>query len=141
MKKVLLMALLLIPILVVMACAQATPQVTLPKDAQKLSDVVPAMGEHWTNPKNMPMGPIYLVYKGKVIGLEYMYTEKDLMDMSIPTPAGLETFKSMADMPVGATINHVDIGFLPKGHEGYTVAHWDLHLYFISPAEKKAIKP
>ncbi len=99
------------------------------------------MGEHWANPQKLPLGPIYLVYKGKVIGLEYMYAEKDMMDMSIPTPAGLEQFKALMDLPVGATINHVDVSFMPKGHEGFAVPHSDIHLYFITPAEKNAIKP
>lgn len=143
MKKTLLaLSLVILGIIVInAACAPAAPAVTLPKDAVKLSDVVPAMGEHWANPKDMPIGPIYLVNKGKVIGLEYMWTEAMMQDVSIPTPAGLEQFKSMADMPVGATINHIDLGFMPKGHEGFTEAHWDIHLYFITPTEKNAIKP
>jgi len=30
----------------------------------------------------------------------------------------------------GHAIDHVDIEFLPKGHEGYEVPHYDIHAYF-----------
>lgn len=38
---------------------------TLPKDVIQLSGVVPTMGEHWANPADMPIGPIYGVSNGK----------------------------------------------------------------------------
>lgn len=142
MKKMFLVALGVVALLVgSIACAPAAPKITLPEGTIKLSDVVPAMGEHWANPAKLPLGPIYLVNKGNVIGLEYMWTEAMMKHMSIPTPAGLEEFHLLAELPVSATINHVDISFMPKGHEGFTEAHWDIHLYFITPAEKNAIKP
>src|SRR4051812_37527208 len=43
----------------------------LPSGTVKVSGVVPRMGEHWANPKDLPLGPIYCVHKGKVICIEY----------------------------------------------------------------------
>ena len=32
---------------------------SLPDSVVKISPVVPEMGEHWANPKDLPLGPIY----------------------------------------------------------------------------------
>lgn len=104
----------------------------LPVDAVQISAVVPKMGEHWANPKDLPLGPIYCVYEGKVVCIEYMIAQQDFADgNSWPVLAG------MTDLP---SINHVDIGFEPNGHEGYEVPHYDLHIFFISPEKKEMIK-
>src|SRR4051812_38737338 len=49
----------------------------LPSGTVKVSGVVPGMGEHWANPKDLPLGPIYCVHKGKVICIEYMISQAD----------------------------------------------------------------
>ena len=36
---------------------------SLPDNVVKISPVVPEMGEHWANPKDLPLGPIYGVSK------------------------------------------------------------------------------
>ncbi len=140
MKKVFVLVAMVVAILVVgAACAAKT--LTLPEDAQKLSDVVPAMGEHWANPADLPLGPIYLVYKGEVIGIEYMWSEDMMQEVSIPTPEGEEHFKALGPLPVGVVVDHTDVSFMEHGHEGFDVPHWDIHLYFISQEEKAAITP
>lgn len=141
MKKVGLVAVLLVGLLLVSACAQPAPKLALPADAIKLSDVIPQMGEHWANPAQLPLGPIYLVYKGDVIGIEYMWTEDMMQEMSIPTPEGVEEFSALVPLPVGVVVDHVDVAFMQHGHEGFEVPHWDMHLSFISQAEKAAIMP
>jgi hypothetical protein len=30
------------------------------------------MGEHWGNPADMPLGPIYCVHEGRIVCLEFM---------------------------------------------------------------------
>ena len=105
----------------------------LPKGAVKVSGVVPGMGEHWANPKDLPLGPIYCVYKGKVVCLEYMISQADFAaGKSWPELTGLKNLPP---------INHVNMGFEPKGHEGYEVPHYDMHIYFASPEAMKSIKP
>jgi hypothetical protein len=105
----------------------------LPKGVVKISEVVPAMGEHWSDPKNLPLGPLYCVYKGKVVCIEYMISQADLQaGKSWPELTGLKNLPP---------INHVNMGFEPKGHEGYEVPHYDMHIYFVSPEALKTIKP
>jgi hypothetical protein len=105
----------------------------LPAGTVRVSGVVPRMGEHWANPKDLPLGPIYCVHKGKIICIEYMISQADLeAGKSWPELAGLKNLPS---------INHVNMGFEPKGHEGYEVPHYDMHIYFVSPEILKSIKP
>ncbi len=113
----------------------------LPEEAQKLTDIIPAMGEHWANPAQLPFGPIYLVYKGEVIGIEYMWSDDMLQEVEIPTPEGPEHLNALVPLPVGTVVDHVDYAFMPHGHEGFEVPHHDLHMYFITEAEKAAIMP
>ncbi len=142
MKKLSLVALLVAAMLVGgIACAPAASKMELPADAIKLSELVPGMGEHWANPAQLPLGPIYLVHDEEVIGLEYMWTEDMMQEVSIPTPEGPEVFKDLGHLPVGATVDHVNVSFMLHGHEGFEVPHWDIHLYFITQAEKAAITP
>ena len=143
MKKlslILVLALLGVGILVMSACAP-TATLELPDQAQKLSDVVPAMGEHWADPADLPLGPIYLVYEGEVIGIEYMWSDDMLQEVEIPTPEGPEHLNALVPLPVGVVVDHVDYAFMPHGHEGFEVPHHDLHMYFISKEEKAAITP
>jgi hypothetical protein len=104
-----------------------------PPGVTKLSDCVPYMGEHWANPANMPLGPIYTVNAGRLISIEYM-----------PTQADFTAGKSWDDLKFlywgnELTIQHADIGFLPQGHEGFEVPHYDMHFLLISHAEDRAI--
>ncbi len=106
----------------------------LPQGTVQLSPSMPTMGEHWANPDNMPLGPIYLVYEGDVIGIEYMYSQDMLSEISIATPEGLESFLELANVEVKHAVDHIDVAFHPEGHEFFEVPHWDIHIYFISHA-------
>lgn len=99
----------------------------LPKGTIKLTPPIPQMGEHWANPKDMPLGPIYGVYNGKLVFFEYM-PAKDLDKTIHDVPGNL--------VPLPTKIDHFDIDWNPKGHEGYEVPHYDMHLYFISREEQ-----
>ena len=139
MKKRFLLIPVLLSILVVAGCAPAAPKLALPQGYINVSEVIPAMGEHWINPEN-PAAPTYLIYKGEVIGIEYIWTE-DMMQEA-PGPPG-ETIRVLASsLPVGVTVDHMDIGWMTPGvHEGPPVDHWEVHIYFITQAEKAAITP
>jgi hypothetical protein len=108
---------------------------SLPKDVIQLSGVVPGMGEHWANPADMPIGPIYGVSNGKVIFLEFMIDQESFKAgksfLELASKAGIE-------LP---PIDHVDFNFEPHGHEGYEIPHYDIHMYFVPHAEHMAIKP
>ncbi len=148
MKKVFALAAVMVVMLVGgIACAA---KVTVPEGYEQASPVIPAMGEHWVNfaefgaqvQAQETIGPIYNVYKGEVIGVEYMWSRGMLQEIEIATPEGAEVFEALAPIPVGATVDHMDITFVPEGHPGiYEVPHWDIHMYFISQEEKAAITP
>lgn len=107
-------------------------QAILPEGTVKISEVVPGMGEHWANPKDLPLGPIYCVVEGKVVCLEFMVAQKDLAEgKSWPDLHGI---KGMPE------IDHMHMGFMPDGHEGYPIPHYDMHLYFLSPELMAEVK-
>ena len=64
-----------------------------------------------------------------------------MQEVSIPTPEGPDVFNALPSLPVGVTVDHVDVAFMPHGHEAFEVPHWDIHMYFITPEEKAAITP
>jgi hypothetical protein len=104
----------------------------IPKDAILVSPCVASMGEHWANPKNLPLGPIYGVWQGKPVFTEIMVSLKQLQN-------GF-SYANVRALP-GFTIDHVDFKFEPHGHEGYPVPHYDLHAYYVSPAAQAKICP
>jgi hypothetical protein len=102
----------------------------LPPGTVKVSPFVPGMGVHWANPKDLPLGPIYCVMKGKVICAEFMVAQKDLLRGRSFERLRL---KMRGKLP---PVDHVELTYMPHGHEGYTVPHYDLHLYFVPPAQR-----
>jgi uncharacterized protein YjiS (DUF1127 family) len=102
----------------------------LPLGTVKVSPFVPGMGVHWANPKDLPLGPIYCVMKGKVICAEFMVAQKDLLRGRSFERLRL---KMKGKLP---PVDHVELTYMPHGHEGYTIPHYDLHLYFVPPAER-----
>ncbi len=105
----------------------------LPEGTIQLSGVVPQMGEHWGNPADMPVGPIYCVHEGKIVCLEFMLAQEDF--------AAGKSWPDLAGMDGLPPVDHVSIGFEPQGHEGYEVPHYDIHLYFLPPEEIAEIQP
>ncbi len=138
MKKVFLLLFVLLGLLVtVSACVPTTPKVTLPEGAQQLTPFIPGMGEHWAIPSQLPLGPVYLVHDGEVIGVEYMFTTNLMQEITVNTPEGEMTFRQLPGLPVDAYVNHMGIEFLPEGHDGFEEPHFDVHLYFISSGERQ----
>jgi hypothetical protein len=111
----------------------STVNVTImPEGTIQLTPAVPQMGEHWANPKDMPLGPIYGVYNGKLVFFEYMPAKA--LDKTVhDVPGNL--------VPIPSKIDHFDIDWNPEGHEGYLVPHYDMHLYFITRDEQNKIMP
>ncbi|GAX91150.1 hypothetical protein [Effusibacillus lacus] len=93
--------------------------------------VVPQMGEHWADPKNLPLGPIFGIHNGKLVFLEYM-PDKELNKTvkDIPGTGGV---------PIPSSVDHADIDWNPNGHPGFLVPHYDIHLYFIPRSEQDLI--
>ena len=64
-----------------------------------------------------------------------------LQEITIPTPEGPEEFDALPPLPVGATVNHLDVAHMNQGHDGFEVPHWDIHMYFITAEKKNTIMP
>ena len=88
------------------------------------------MGEHWANPRDLPLGPTYCVMDGRVTCMEFMIAQQDLREG--------RSFERLRPWPAGGVpqpaVDHVDFDFMPRGHEGYEVPHHDVHVYFV-PAD------
>ena len=104
----------------------------IPKDAMLVSPCIATMGEHWANPKNLPVGPIYGVWQGKPVFTEIMVSVKDL--------ARGFSWANIQALP-GYKIDHIDFEFEPHGHPGMPVPHYDLHAYYITYADQMKICP
>lgn len=117
--------------------------IDLPAGVVQLSPVIPMMGAHWANPAELPLGPIYLLTDdGKLLGIEYMYSEDMLEELTIPTPEGDFSFLALGGLPLSMPDigfekipAYLDVGLMPQGHDGFEVEHWDIHVYFVSQAE------
>ncbi|MDC3418327.1 S-layer homology domain-containing protein [Aquibacillus salsiterrae] len=105
----------------------------LPEGAVQITPSVPGMGEHWANPNNMPVGPIYGVNNGKLIFIEQMLKQEDFA-----SGKSFENIPGMQGLP-SLSVDHTDIEFQPNGHEGLEDAHYDLHNYFVSHEEHQNI--
>jgi uncharacterized protein (DUF2141 family) len=101
----------------------------LPGGTIQITPSIPGMGEHWANPKELPIGPIYGVEKGKLVFIEQMISQQDFTEgknyVDIPGMKGLPS----------PAIVHTDIEFLANGHEGFEVPHFDIHHYFVTHEE------
>jgi hypothetical protein len=104
----------------------------IPADVVMVSPCVATMGEHWVNLKNAPLGPIYGTWNGKPVFTEIMVSVKQLQE-------GF-SYANVHALP-GYTIDHIDLKYEPKGHNGFPVPHYDLHAYYVSPAVEASICP
>jgi hypothetical protein len=109
----------------------------LPEGTVKISEVIPTMGEHWANPENLPLGPIYMVHDGQILGMEYMFTRDMMSEVALPEG----TILQMPNLSIQEKADHFDVEWLPQGHEGFEVPHWDVHVYFVTHADHMALLP
>ena len=105
----------------------------LPEGVVQLSPTVPGMGEHWGNPADMHLAPIYCVHEGKIVCLEFMIAQEEF--------AAGQSWPALTGMEGLPPVNHTNIGFEAAGHEGFEVPHYDIHLYFLSPEEMAQVQP
>jgi len=108
----------------------------LPEGSIKVSDTVPAMGEHWGNPQagELPIGPFYGVHNGKLVFLEYMIGQDDFEQ-----GVNHVNLNGMKGVPSPEVVQ-VDVEYQPAGHPGFEAPHYDIHLYFISDEEQQKIQ-
>lgn len=109
------------------AMAEKAARLGLPEGVIQLSPCEPGMGEHWADPKNMPLGPIYGVVGDEVVFVELMPAQADFAEG--------QSWDEVLVPPAGQTSDHVDMNFMPQGHPGYEVPHYDIHAYFAPHSE------
>lgn len=61
--------------------------------------------------------------------MEFMIPQQDLTDGK-----SLEKLRPWFDGPSQPAVDHVNFDFTPRGHPGFEVPHYDVHMYFV-PAE------
>lgn len=115
------------------AMHERAAELGLPPGVIQLTPCVPGMGEHWADPSTMPFGPIYGVVGDEVVFVEIMPSHEQFVQ-------GESWLEVLVPLP-GRAIDHVDFEFLPEGHEGYEVSHYDIHAYFVTHAEHTAFCP
>lgn len=104
-------------------------EISLPADAVVIQACSDHRGKLYVKPSDIPVGPVYMVNNGKVIGVEFMLAKDDFLSG--------KSFKYLAGL--GIKVDHVNIGLLSQGHEGYPVPHYHVDVYAISKAEEDAI--
>ncbi|GEM47385.1 hypothetical protein [Deinococcus cellulosilyticus] len=114
--------------------AETAMRLGLPEGTIKISECVPGMGEHWARPQDLPLGPIYGVLDGSLVFVEIMPSHADFI-------AGKSWVDVLKTPKWFLKINHVDIEFLPQGHDGYPVPHYDIHAYYVSHDEHMGFCP
>ena len=106
-----------------------------------VSPVIPAMGEHWVVPGGWPWGPTYMQYTSELIGVEFEFTHEPLKRGKVATPEGEVWVYELGLIPVGQTLDHLNIEYMPDGHEGMGFWHFAIHMYNITPEERGKVMP
>lgn len=104
-----------------MATTAQQTVMAVPKDATVIEQCTPGFGTQYVLPKDIPGGPVYNVYQGKLIGIEYMTaltsaSNPDLMLKDLP----LFTQK----------YDHVDIMTMPA-HAGFPSPHYQVDVMMV----------
>ncbi len=130
--------------------------VALPAGAVKISECIPTEGEHWVRPQDIPTGPYYTAYNGKVLSVEYMFKISDLpgeetSQMNLPQ---MEAYmkKNNYDLKnfVEKNDKHFDLApaeyhnfsiHLSAPHAGFAEPHIDLHIFLADETELGRVCP
>lgn len=102
---------------------------TLPSDAVQIQACSDHRGTLYIRPQDIPVGPVYMVHNGAVIGIEYMLSRDEFLDG--------KSFKYLS--AASAQVDHVNIGLVSEGHEGYTVPHFHVDMYTVPKSVEDAI--
>lgn len=107
----------------------AIPALTVPQGATVISQCSNGKGALYALPKDIPTGPVYMVNKGKVIGLEFMVGKDALFGGT-----------NFLNLPMfNQQFDHANIGLLSQGHAGFPVPHYHVDLFTVPDATAKAI--
>ena len=105
--------------------------ISLPEDAVQIQKCANRKGTLYIKTKDIPVGPVYMINEGKVIGVEFMLSQDEFIK-------GKSYDSLLSGLPM--KVDHINLGFLSQGHEGYTQPHYHLDLYRVTTEEEKSIK-
>ena len=98
----------------------------VPQGASVIAQCAKGRGTQYVLPKDITphpyVGPVYNVYQGKVIGLEFMIGKDDLEKNNLD-------FLNLALS--GVKYDHINVGLLSKGHAGYTIPHYHVDVMMV----------
>lgn len=112
--------------------SQSTKQyseISLPPEAVLIQECSDHRGALYVKPEDIPVGPVYMVHNGKVIGIEYMLSQEEFL-----------SGKSYKNLPAhNISIDHVNTGLISKGHAGYPAPHYHVDLYTVTKEVEDSI--
>jgi hypothetical protein len=108
--------------------ASMAAELKVPTNATMISQCTAGEGTQYVQPSNIPQGPIYNVWQGKVTGIEYMVAQSNIASA-----------KAQNLTLMGQQFNHTDIMYEPAGHAGFTEPHYHLIFSLISYADEQKI--
>jgi hypothetical protein len=135
----------------------SSTELVVPSDVVQISGCVPFEGEHWVSPKDIEHGPYYILHKGKVLGIEYMFSPEDISGEKY-TKMGPEQFvtymqqnnlefkdvvndiRSFNFDTMGINVKYFDLHWTPP-HAGAVHPHYDMHLYVVDKSEMDLVCP
>lgn len=104
-------------------------KIVLPTKAVRIQGCADRQGALYVEPQNIPVGPVFMVYDGEVIGIEYMLGKDEFLSG--------KSYESLAGLDI--KVNHARIGFLSAGHEGYASPHYHIFLYTVPESVERGI--
>lgn len=108
--------------------AMTSAELKVPAGATMIAQCATGEGTQYVLPSDIPTGPIYNVWNGKVTGIEYMLAQSSI--------AALKT----QNLPLQSqNFNHVDVMYEPTGHAGFTEPHYHVVLSMIPYSEEQKI--
>lgn len=109
---------------------KAAKVLALPGDAIKVQECVAQKGELHAKPGDLPYGPIFMVNKDKVVGLEYVLSEEDFNKGKIYDQ--LNT--------LDGTVNHMQVATMSADFSGKQGKYFVIDLYTVDQKTKQAIE-
>lgn len=101
---------------------QEKSKLTLPEGATVIAQCAKGRGTQYALPKDIPLGPVYNVHEGEVIGIEFMIGKDELL---------LES-KNFLNLPLNnVKYNHINVGLLSEGHAGFTSPHYHVDVMMV----------
>lgn len=111
------------------AAPKTETEVALPTDTVRIQSCANNKGALYAKSTDIPLGPLYMVNGGKVIGIEFMLSKDEFLSG--------KSYKFLTAL--GGKVDHLNVGLLSQGHEGYPIPHYHVDLYFVSKEVEQAI--